>query len=77
MDVFYCGFNGFKQVPSSADCDTLTCLTAVPHARKAEQERVVDVAICWNYLVIAGTQVRNMSSDCSFLNIRPAKPRGY
>lgn len=48
MDVFYCGFNGFQQVPNSSNSDTLTCLT--PHTKNTE---VVDVAICWNYLVVA------------------------
>jgi hypothetical protein len=27
MDIYYCGFNGFKQVPVGASSDTLTCLT--------------------------------------------------
>jgi len=48
MEVYYCGFNGFKQVPTSGSSDTLTCLT--PHTKNTE---VVDVAICWNYLVVA------------------------
>ena len=57
MEVFYCGFNGFKQVPSSGDCDTLTCLTVLnKNGNKVVQEEVVDVAICWNYLVVADTQ---------------------
>ena len=50
-EVFYCGFNGFKQVPSSSDSDTLTCLTIL-NKNKSEVE-VGDVAICWNYLVVA------------------------
>jgi len=49
MDVYYCGFNGFRQVPASAQSDTLTCLT--PHTKASK--KVVDVAICWNYLVVA------------------------
>jgi len=48
MEAYYCGFNGFQQVPSSNSSDTLTCLT--PHTKNAE---IVDVAICWNYLVVA------------------------
>jgi len=48
MEVFYCGFNGFQQVPSVQSSDTLTCLT--PHTKNAE---VTDVAICWNYMVVA------------------------
>ena len=48
MEVYYCGFNGFQQVPCSSKSDTLTCLT--PHTKNTE---VVDVAICWNYLVVA------------------------
>lgn len=51
MDIYYCGFNGFKQVPVGASSDTLTCLTL--HTRAAQ---VVDVAVCWNYLVVADTQ---------------------
>jgi len=54
MEVFYCGFNGFKQVPSSGDSDTLTCLTVLNKNNK--QGQVVDVAICWNYLVVADSQ---------------------
>ena len=42
------------QVPSSSDCDTLTCLT-VANKYVGKQE-VVDVAICWNYLVVADSQ---------------------
>jgi len=48
MEAYYCGFNGFQQVPSSTSSDTLTCLT--PHTKNAE---IVDVAICWNYMVVA------------------------
>lgn len=56
MEVYYCGFNGFKQVPSSGDCDTLTCLTAINKSSSGHARReVVDVAICWNYLVVADT----------------------
>jgi len=53
MEVYYCGFNGFKQVPSSGDCDTLTCLTVAN--KSGSSSNVVDVAICWNYLVVADT----------------------
>jgi len=48
MDIYYCGFNGFRQVPLASNSDTLTCLTL--HTKSA---KVVDVAVCWNYLVIA------------------------
>jgi len=48
MEIYYCGFNGFQQVPTSSTSDTLTCLT--PHTKNAD---VTDVAICWNYMVIA------------------------
>jgi len=48
MDIYYCGFNGFRQVPLAANSDTLTCLTL--HTKSS---KVVDVAVCWNYLVIA------------------------
>jgi len=48
MDIYYCGFNGFRQVPIATNSDTLTCLTL--HTKSA---KVVDVAVCWNYLVVA------------------------
>jgi len=48
MEVYYCGFNGFRQVPGSSGSDTLTCLTL--HSKATE---VVDAAICWNYMVLA------------------------
>lgn len=51
MEVYYCGFNGFKQVPSSSGSDTLTCLTLHSKAPK-----VVDAAICWNYMVVAESE---------------------
>ncbi|TRY75321.1 hypothetical protein TCAL_00742 [Tigriopus californicus] len=47
--LYYCGFNGFKQVPSSANNVTLTSL--VPH-KSASNTRILDVDICWNYLVV-------------------------
>ena len=50
-EVWYCGFNGFKQVPSQTDRHTLT--TLVPQQPKPAARDVVDVAVCWNYLVIA------------------------
>jgi len=56
MEVYYCGFNGFKQVPSSADCDTLTCLTVANKSGSVPGKAVVDVAICWNYLVVADSE---------------------
>ena len=59
MEVLYCGFNGFKQVPSSSDSDTLTCLTVLNKSsgsKSDEKSEVVDVAICWNYLVVADTR---------------------
>ena len=34
MDIYYCGFNGFKQVPVGASSDTLTCLTL--HTKSAQ-----------------------------------------
>lgn len=50
-EVWYCGFNGFKQVPSQPDRHTLT--TLVTQQAKPVTRDVVDVAVCWNYLVIA------------------------
>ena len=44
------------QVPSSSDCDTLTCLTVVNKSSTGPAKDVVDVAICWNYLVVADTE---------------------
>jgi len=51
MELYYCGFNGFGQVPSCPASDTLTTLTQ--HNKNNENSEVVDVAICWNYLVVA------------------------
>jgi len=51
MELYYCGFNGFKQVPSSSGSDTLTCLTL-----HSKSEAVVDAAICWNYMVVAESE---------------------
>ena len=50
-EVWYCGFNGFKQVPSQVDRHTLT--TLVSQQIKPCQRNIVDVAVCWNYLVVA------------------------
>lgn len=50
-EVWYCGFNGFKQVPSQFDRSTLTSL--VSQQVKSSGKNIVDVAVCWNYLVIA------------------------
>jgi hypothetical protein len=50
-EVWYCGFNGFKQVPSQTDRHTLT--TLVSQQPKPPSRDIVDVAVCWNYLVIA------------------------
>jgi len=62
MEVFYSGFNGFKQVPTSGDKDTLTCLTVLNKSSQQHNNsnnkggaEVVDVAICWNYLVVGDT----------------------
>jgi len=51
MELYYCGFNGFGQVPSCSASDTLTTLTQ--HNKSSETTEVIDVAICWNYLVVA------------------------
>lgn len=51
MELFYCGFNGFGQVPGGISSDTHTSLTS--HTKSSD---VVDVAICWNYLVVAETK---------------------
>ena len=50
-EVWYCGFNGFKQVPSQADRHTLTSL--VLQQPKPLAREIVDVAVCWNYLIVA------------------------
>jgi hypothetical protein len=34
MDIYYCGFNGFKQVAVGTNSDTLTCLTL--HTKSAQ-----------------------------------------
>lgn len=50
--LYYCGFNGFHQVPSSSNGGhTLTTLS--PHSQHKSCAGVVDVAVCWNHLVVA------------------------
>jgi len=49
-EVWYCGFNGFRQVPSQVDRHTLT--TLVLQQPKLATRNIVDVAVCWNYLVV-------------------------
>ena len=48
------------QVPTVGESDTLPCLTVLAKGSSKEEakggDRVVDVAICWNYLVIATQQ---------------------
>ena len=49
------------QVPTSGDNDTLTCLTVLNKSSQQHNSsnnkgtEVVDVAICWNYLVVGDT----------------------
>ena len=43
--IYNCG-NSKSQVPGSSGSDTLTCLTLHSKAPK-----VIDAAICWNYMV--------------------------
>jgi hypothetical protein len=40
MDIYYCGFNGFKQVPVGASSDTLTCLTLHTKGAQVRYEKV-------------------------------------
>jgi len=61
-ELFYCGFNGFRQVPYQPDKQTITSLIsqsgktyATPSADK-NKHHIIDVAICWNYLVIADSE---------------------
>jgi hypothetical protein len=48
MDIYYCGFNGFKQVPVGASSDTLTCLTLhtkgaqVRYEKDASEHKLLD-----------------------------------
>ena len=42
----YDGYTSKSQVPGSSGSDTLTCLTLHSKASK-----VIDAAICWNYMV--------------------------
>jgi len=61
MDEFYyCGFNGFGQVPSQPEnqLTTLVCQNRISASTSQEQKqpKVQDVAICWNYLVLADSQ---------------------
>ena len=96
-EVFYCGFNGFRQVPSQQDKQTITTLIAqngkcsiaptgegshkvIKHCNLEikvhilvdarykifllilytntfiPQHHIKDVAICWNYLVVADSE---------------------
>ena len=51
-ELYYCGFNRFRQVPSQPDKQTLTSL--ISQSRPPGALRTIyDVAICWNYLVVA------------------------
>lgn len=61
MDEFYyCGFNGFGQVPSQPETQltTLVCQnrTVSPSAQQQSPVKLQDVAICWNYLVLADSK---------------------
>ena len=53
--VHYCGFNGFRQIPSSSN-HTLKALTLFEG--QDHQGRVTDAAICWNYLVFLDREGR-------------------
>jgi len=62
-ELFYCGFNGFRQVPYQPDKQTITSLIsqcgktfAAPGADKSNKPHIIDVAICWNYLVVADSE---------------------
>ena len=48
------------QVPTVGESDTLPCLTVLAKGSSKEEakggDRVVDVAICWNYLVVADSE---------------------
>lgn len=52
-ELYYCGFNGFRQVPSHPDKQTLTTLITQCRPSSSGSKRIHDVAICWNYLVVA------------------------
>ena len=78
MEVYYAGFNGFKQVrhlivsflqcklqvPGSSGSDTLTCLTLHSKASK-----VIDAAICWNYMVLLNSLASWTSSEMYNLEV--------
>ena len=49
-EVYYCGFNGFRQVPYQPEKQTLT--TLINQSRPGASRVVHDVAICWNYVVL-------------------------
>jgi len=53
-ELYYCGFNGFRQVPSQPDNQTLTSL--ISQSRPGNGRTIHDLAICWNYLVVAEPQ---------------------
>lgn len=62
-EVFYCGFNGFRQVPYQPDKQTITTLVSqcgkVQNSEKSNKAYIKDVAICWNYLVVADSEGLN------------------
>ena len=47
-EIYYCGFNGFKQVPSQPEKHTITSLVLqTPAKSSAAGRKIIDVAICW------------------------------
>jgi hypothetical protein len=47
-EIYYCGFNGFKQVPSQPEKHTVTSLVLQTSPKSSNTGRkIIDVAICW------------------------------
>lgn len=59
-ELYYCGFNGFRQVPSQPDKQTITTLATQgsrlsPSVGSKGSYQISDVSVCWNYLAVAET----------------------
>ncbi len=46
-EIYYCGFNGFKQVPSQPEKHTITSLVLQTPPIPKSGRTIIDVAICW------------------------------
>lgn len=53
-EIYYCGFNGFKQVPSQPEKHTITSLVLQTPPVLKSGRTIIDVAICWVCIVKPG-----------------------